>query len=141
MKPRIKVVFDTNIFISAIIFGGNPRRCLELARIKEIELVTSSAILLEVARKLGEKFSWNESEIGDAIESLSVFIKIVSPQKRIYKIKQDYADNRILEAALEANADYIVSGDKKHLLSIKSFKGIPIVGATQFLQFFFKKTN
>lgn len=141
MKPRIKVVFDTNIFISAIIFGGNPRRCLELARTKEIELVASSAILLELTRKLKEKFSWSASEIIDAIEGLSMFVKIVSPQKRIYKIKKEPADNRILEAALEVNVDYIVSGDKKHLLSLKSFKGIPIINATQFLQFFFKKTN
>ena len=52
MKQKVKVVFDANIYLSAIIFGGNPRQCLELAKNSEVELFTSYPILLEVARNL-----------------------------------------------------------------------------------------
>lgn len=138
MKAKKKVVFDTNIFISAIIFGGNPRQCLELARTGGIELVSSRAILLELAGKLREKFLWNDPEINEAIEGLLVFVNLVSPAN-ILKIAKDASDNRILECALEAKADFIVSGDKKHLLSLEKFEGIPIISARQFLDIFYEK--
>lgn len=137
MKTK-SVVFDTNIFISAIIFGGNPRRCLELARNGEVELFSSRAILLELAEKLREKFLWDETEIREVIEGLLIFGRVVSPEKKVKKAK-DEDDNRILECALEAKADFIVSGDKKHLLSLEKFEGIPIISARQFLDIFYEK--
>lgn len=137
MKTK-SVVFDTNIFISAIIFGGNPRRCLELARNGEVELFSSRAILLELAEKLREKFLWDETEIREVIEGLLIFGRVVSPEKKVKKAK-DEDDNQILECALEAKADFIVSGDKKHLLSLEKFEGIPIISARQFLDIFYEK--
>lgn len=138
MVRKIKVVFDTNIYISAIIFGGNPRQCLELARDKEIELFSSKPILLELAQKLAKKFRWNKDEVEEVVQGLIVFVKLVEPKIRINVI-EDKADNRILEAALEARADYIVSGDKKHLLSLHHFENIPILSAKQFLDMVFRK--
>ena len=139
MARRIKAVFDTNIFISAILFGGNPRMCLELARNKEIKLITSRAILLEVAIKLKEKFEWESSEIADVIEGIGKFAKIAEPKEQIDLISQDPQDNRILEAALEGKVDYIISGDKKHILSLKKFEEIEIVSAQEFLNIHYKK--
>lgn len=133
MKPKIKAVFDTNIYLSAILFGGNPRMCLELARSGEIELFVSRAILLEVIQKLQEKFLWSEEEIKEIIEGLIMFANIISPKEQINTIKAEPKDNRILECALEAQADYIISGDKKHLLSLKKFKGIPIISSKDLL--------
>lgn len=138
MKSNPKVVFDTNIYLSAIIFGGNPRACLELARSGEISLFTGRAILLELAEKFRQKFLWEEEDINEVIEGLLAFVKIVSPQKSIKVIKEDPEDNRILECALEAKADYIISGDKKHLLALKIFKTIPIFPAQKFLGNFYK---
>ncbi|KKR78076.1 MAG: hypothetical protein UU23_C0004G0058 [Candidatus Curtissbacteria bacterium GW2011_GWA1_40_9] len=139
MKP--KVVFDTNIYISGIIFGGNPRTCMELAREKEVELVTSSDILLEIAKKLKDKFKWTNQEIQEVIEGISKFANIVKPKKRLSVIKADPSDNKILECAQELKANYIVSGDIKHVLAIEKFKGIKIVSAKNFLDIFYQKTK
>lgn len=133
MPNKPSVVFDTNIYISAIIFGGNPRQCLELARSCEIELIISKAILLELAEKLRDKFNWPEEDIAEVILGISLFTQIVTPNKKVHSVKADPPDNRILEAALEAKVNYIVSGDKKHLLSLKKFEKIPIISAKQFL--------
>lgn len=138
MKPKKKAVFDTNIYLSAILFGGSPRMCLELGRNGEIELFVSRAILLEMAQKLQEKFLWSKEEIEEVIGGLIMFATIVSPKEQINTIKAEPKDNRILECALEVQADYIISGDKKHLLSLKKFKGIPIISASDFLEIFYQ---
>lgn len=138
MKAKLKVVFDTNIFISATIFGGNPRQCLELVRESQIQLVTSKAILLEFAKKLKEKFLWPDSDIKEVILGISEFAQIVVPKEIIQIIKHDLPDNRILECAKESKADYIISGDKKHLLSLKKFEGIPVISASEFLKIFYE---
>ena len=65
-----KVVFDTNIFISGYLFGGNPLRCLELAREERIKVFTSNAILLELAEKLYTKFDWKEDDIKKLLENI-----------------------------------------------------------------------
>lgn len=140
MKPKIKAVFDTNVYISAILFGGNPRTCLELARAREIELFVSRPILLELAQKLQDKFLWSVIEIEEVIEGLAMFVKVVSPRAQITTIKEEPKDNRILECALEAAADYIISGDKKHLLSLEKFKGIPIISSKDFLGNFYQSS-
>lgn len=138
MKFKPRVVFDTNIFISAIIFGGNPRRCLELARSGEIELFASRTLLLELSNKLKEKFLWEEYLIKEVIEGILVFTRVVAPSKKVSVVKSDPDDNRVLEVAQEATADYIVSGDKKHLPALEEFEDIPILTATQFLEGYFK---
>lgn len=129
-----KVVFDTNIYISAIIFGGNPRACLELARGDEIELFTSKSLLLELARKLRSKFKYSEEEIKEIIVGISKFVEIVQPEIKINLIKKDPSDNKVLEVAREAKADFIISGDKRHILPLKKFEETRIVSAADFLK-------
>ena len=142
MKPKhFKVVFDTNIYISAILFGGNPRQCLELAREKSFELFSSKAILLEFSQELHQKFHWRKEEVKETIEGILVFAKPVTPKVKVNIIKDAPKDNRILECALEVEADYIVSGDKKHLLSLGKFRNIPIISAKQFLDLLYKKSE
>jgi uncharacterized protein len=134
MKPR--VVFDTNIYLSAILFGGPPRMCLELARKGTIKLYTSKAILLELAQKLANKFMWPRKDIHDVIHGIAQFAFIVQPKQRIHVIKVDPSDNIILEAAREAKANYIVSGDKKHILPLKTFEPTRILSPATFLKKF-----
>lgn len=134
MPRKPKAVFDTNIFISAIIFGGNPRTCLELARSGEIELFISKSLLLELVEKLRDKFEWNESEVKEVIIEISEFAEIVEPQIKINLIKKDISDNRVLEVAREAKADFIISGDRKHILSLKKFEKTKILSAAEFLK-------
>lgn len=86
-KKPLRVVFDTNVFISAIIFGGNPRAILEFARRREIQLITSRAIFLELAKKLHFKFDWEQYEIEEVIRGIGAFAQIIDPKERLRKIK------------------------------------------------------
>lgn len=129
-----KVVFDTNILISAIIFGGNPRTCLELVREGKIKLYISKPILYELAKKLHEKFEWDSKSIEKLIVRLSNIAEVVDVKSYINLIKNDPTDNKILELASEVKADFIVSGDKKHILSIGVFGKTQIVSSTKFLE-------
>lgn len=127
----IRVCLDTNILISGIIFGGKPKEILDLS--DQVIFITSTQILTELTRVLRNKFDWSESEIKQALKTLGHIQIIASPRKKVSKIKYN-PDNRILECALEGQADYIVSGDKKHLLPLKKFEGIKIVSTTEFLK-------
>ncbi|MBI3335627.1 MAG: putative toxin-antitoxin system toxin component, PIN family [Candidatus Portnoybacteria bacterium] len=131
---KIKVVLDTNIYISAILFGGGPRMCLELARKGKIDLYASKAIFLELARILKTKFDWQENEIRAILQGISQFSHIVTPKMKISLIQENPPDNRILEAVKEAKADCIVSGDKKHILPLKKFRGSEILTSADFLK-------
>lgn len=129
-----KIVFDTNVLVSAIVFGGNPKVCLELARQKKINAFTSKTLLLELARTLHRKFQWPDDEIQNSLRNVTRAAIIITPQMAVREIKDDLSDNAVLEATLAARADYIISGDKKHLLSLKKFENIPIISAADFLK-------
>ena len=137
MRP--KVVFDTNIYISAIIFGGNPRACLELARQREILLYTSKPLLLELARVLHKKFKWEQEGIEEVLKGIAAFATIAALASEVNVITRDPADNRVLEIAQTARPDYIISGDTRHLLPLKKFQSAPIVSAAQFLKVYERK--
>jgi len=127
-----KVILDTNVYISAFIFGGNPRKIIELTQNSQITIYISPSILLEIAQKLKGKFQWNFNQIKHIIKTLNQITTITYPTKKINIIKSDPTDNKILECAVEAKAKYIISGDK-HLLNLKQYKNIKILTPTQFL--------
>lgn len=134
--PRqLKVVLDTNVYISAMVFGGIPRKIIQLGIERRILMVTSTAILLEVAGKLHEKFMWNEEKVKVAIKAISEIAGVVRPTITLDIVKKDLDDNKIIECALEANTDYIVTGDK-HLLEIGQSEEIKILTPADFLSFF-----
>jgi putative PIN family toxin of toxin-antitoxin system len=120
-----RAVFDTNIFLSAILFGGPPEILLRAAPARQIQLVTSPQILAELALILRSKFRWPEEDIREAILAISRHAQVIKPSRKI-SILDDDPDNRVLECAVEANADYIVSGDR-HLLRLKRFGGIAMI--------------
>ncbi|MHB9053128.1 MAG: putative toxin-antitoxin system toxin component, PIN family [Thermoleophilia bacterium] len=129
-----KAVFDTNVYISALGFGGIPEQLLELATGpgRQFQLYTSHDILKEIMKVLGsDKFNFAKEEIADAISVIDDAADVVSPTIRLNIIKHE-ANNRILECAVKARADYIVSGDK-HLLGLKEYKSISSITPAQFL--------
>jgi putative PIN family toxin of toxin-antitoxin system len=131
----LKVVFDTNVYISAILTSGTPRKILNLAREEKFNLFISEPVLLEVERVLRLKVkldSFKISIILDSIRDISIF---VSPSFTLSVVERDKSDDRILECALEAKADYIISGDS-HLLSLKEYQGIKILSPVEFLKLF-----
>jgi putative PIN family toxin of toxin-antitoxin system len=131
----MRVVFDTNVFISAFIVPGSQgEQAFLSAHRKRFDLYTSVAILTETAQKLREKFAQEEGDIKEALKLISRAAAIVKPTIRV-QVLTDVPDNRILECALSARADLIVTGDR-HLLKLKKFQGIPIIRLADFLRMF-----
>jgi putative PIN family toxin of toxin-antitoxin system len=128
----IKAVFDTNVFISALNFPGSKAEEAYIHAIDgDIELYTSVSILTETAKKLREKFSWNDHKITAALKHISKVATVLKPRIKL-NILKDNPDNRILECAKEVNAHLIVTGDK-HLLDLKEFEGTGITNIAGFL--------
>lgn len=131
----LKVVFDTNVYISAFISPGSKAEdAYLLAVMGKIKLYTSVSILTELARKLREKFQWDDGHITSALKHISKIAIVIKPTITI-TLLQDEADNRILECAKASYADLIVTGDK-HLLLLKEFSGIGITRVAGFIYIF-----
>jgi putative PIN family toxin of toxin-antitoxin system len=123
---KLKVVLDTNVYISALLFGGVPEEIIELVRDGEIRLFVSAGILLELARVLEEKFKFPKRVILNVIAEIKRISSVVYPNEKIDAVKNDPMDNQILECAVAAQADILITGDKKHLRPLNRFRGIDI---------------
>jgi putative PIN family toxin of toxin-antitoxin system len=131
----MKVVFDTNVFVSAfIVSGSRGEQALLLAHRRKVALYTSVPILTETARVLREKFAQPEEDITVALKMIGRAATIVRPVRKI-TILEDVPDNRILECAVTVEVDLIVTGDQ-HLLRLKAFEGVSIVRLADFLRMF-----
>lgn len=128
----IKVCLDSNIFISALLFDGKPEKILFMASSKEVKITVSPTIIEEVKKNLVKKFHRPEMEVRKLVKAITSISQVVVPKSKIKEVEYQ-PDNRILETALEGQVDYIVTGDSKHLLPLKEFKGIPIVTPNEFL--------
>lgn len=133
----LRIVLDTNVFISALCFPENslPSKTLMLALTGKYELCTSSAIILETAKKLEDKFDWESGRIRKLIKLIGRNSKIAEPSTKLEIIKKDPDDNKILECAVESNAHFIVTGDK-HLLELVTYNNINIITPAAFINIF-----
>ena len=127
-----RVVADTNVLVSALQFGGKPKRLLDVAIDGQVDLVVSEAIIAETLRVLRDKFERASEWVAETDRQLRVITRLVQPTESIQAIEADPTDDRILECAVAAEAEVIVSGDT-HLLSLGSFRGIPIQRVAEFL--------
>ncbi len=135
--PRLRVVLDTNVLLSALLFpGGPPDQVFGHVRRQALDLYLSPFILDEFRRVLLIKFQHSEREAKARVAYLLQFAHMVEPQERLSVITAKEDDNRILECAVAAQADYLVTGDKAHLLPLKRFRGIEIVSPGEFLRLF-----
>jgi putative PIN family toxin of toxin-antitoxin system len=130
-----KIVIDTNIYISAIFWGGKPREIVELGRNGYIWVFSSAEIEKEIDEKLRLKFKLDADEAVHIILDFSTFTIPVKITKRIEAVNDDPDDDKFIECAVSSGADYIVSGDK-HLLKLKEYEQIKIINAADFLSFF-----
>ena len=128
----IRVTADSNIYISAFLRGGKPLQLLELARAGQIELATTEDILNETGRVLSTKFRVSAEDVQQFREETLGFATLVTTTETLNVVKTDETDNRILECAVAAGSDTVVSGDVD-LLSIGSVLGITIVKVSDFL--------
>jgi len=129
----VKAVADTNVLVSAFNFpGGPPEDVYRLALDGRVHLITSAPLLAEFARILTDRFGWEPGRAEEAVAHVARIATVVEPAERVAVVAADPADDRVLEAAFEAAADVIVSGDK-HLLRIGEWRGIRIVSPAEFL--------
>jgi putative PIN family toxin of toxin-antitoxin system len=130
----LRVTADTNILISGIIFPkGKPFQLLEMAREGKINMTVSEPILDEMADVLARKFGWPPHEIAEARRRVQRMARTVTPAVQLNVVKEDPDDNRIVECAVSAGSDYIVSGDKD-LLRLGRYDAIRIVMVADFLE-------
>lgn len=126
-----RVVLDTNVYVSAYGFSGKPADVMRAAIAGEFELVTSPAILMEVADKLEAVLGFDRQHTEAVVRQITRVATIVRPSERL-AVVADEADNRILEAAALAGAQIIVSGDH-HLLELGVWNGVRMLKVARFL--------
>ena len=129
----MRVVFDTNIFVSAFVIPGS---LAEKAILKVIEgddiLLLSKEMLDELLHVLSTKFGRDREEISRLAVILSEMVEWVRPTLRI-SVLNDEPDNRILECAFSGKADFIVTGDKK-ILGLKEYESTKIISLKAYLE-------
>ena len=128
------IVLDTNIIISGIFWKyGNPRKIIDKWREGRIEIAVSKDTVNELIRIMEEEFGITIDEINYWRKSISENSIFVEPLKKHEIVKSHQSDNKFIDVAFEAEAEYIVSGDK-HLLEIKNFGKIKIVTASEMVK-------
>ena len=122
-------------------------RCSTKARTKNstrieghVQISVSDAIIEEVRRHLPAKFGWSEERTTEAVESINEYAVHVTPSEQIDAVPADPDDNHVLECAVEAASDVILSGDLD-LLRIGSYAGIPIQTVSEFLRAFERESD
>jgi putative PIN family toxin of toxin-antitoxin system len=134
----IRVVFDTNLYVSAFFWGGPPRRALDLARSGTFQIVASVALVDELLEVISRsKFTKHFTAIYETPESLlnhefRGLVEMVEPAEISSAVVDDADDDPVLACALGGKADYIVSGDS-HLLNLGEYHTIPILTIARLL--------
>jgi putative PIN family toxin of toxin-antitoxin system len=127
VTPR--VLCDTNVLISAFIAGGPPSRVIEAAIDGRLELVVADPVLDELVRVLTLKFGFEPERVRE-IRTLLIDLAgtpAATPANAPEEITGDPDDDVILACAAEAQAQIIVSGDRRHLLPVGEYRGIRII--------------
>jgi len=125
---------DSNVLISAIVFGGRPRDVLNLAIAGRLRMVVCGAILDEVKAVLeGQKFRFPVPIVYAILREIETIARIVDARSIAPVIEEDPSDDKVLACALESKAGYLITGDR-HLLDLKKYEGVRIMSPTQFLK-------
>lgn len=130
----IRVVLDTNILISALFWRGKPYEILKNGIEGKYTPIVSVEILEELVDRLKNKFGFPDLELLMYIDILLIHLHVVQKTSTV-TVCRDHNDNKILETALDGNAQYVVTGDPD-LLVLKEFQGIRIVDPAEFLDLF-----
>lgn len=130
-KPP-RILLDTNIIISALVFGGKPREILNRVQRFELEAIISPQLLSELSEVLVKKFRFSKEKTQLTENLVKKCFKQVYPSQQ-FNILKDKDDNRVLEAAYEGSCNIIITGDKE-LLELAYFQDIIITTPEKFLQ-------
>ncbi|GHC76306.1 putative toxin-antitoxin system toxin component, PIN family protein [Pseudorhodoferax aquiterrae] len=133
----MRLVLDTNVVASAILWGGTPRQVLQAARDKRVRLFTSTALLAELTDILGRrKFDRKIAASGLTVDQIvDGYVALATPMRPAPtpRIAPDPDDDVVVGTALAARADGIVTGDKA-LLSVAAYQGVRIIGVAEAVQ-------
>ena len=129
----LRVVIDTNVYISAIFWRGKPRKIIDMGRDGNIFIFTSMDIEKEIGDRLSAKFHLAEDDVMRIMLDFGTFTIPIQPTRKISFIKDDPDDDKFLECGIACHANYIVSGDS-HLQRAKEFEGIKILSPSNFLK-------
>ena len=130
----LRVVADTNVLVSAVVAKGNEYLLLKEAKLGRIRLVLSLQIIKELKGVLSRpKFGFSDKQIESVVKHIISISEIIVATSIVNVVKEDPSDNKIIEAAIDGEADYIVSGDKD-LLRLQKFRDIKIIPAAAFLR-------
>ncbi|MDD5192723.1 MAG: putative toxin-antitoxin system toxin component, PIN family [Candidatus Nanoarchaeia archaeon] len=136
----MKIVLDTNIWLSAIFWDGEASRIIERAEKKGIQIIISEDILSEIIKVLNRESKFQKYilnlrlSIEDLLRTILSISNLIGTKTKLDIIKVDPKDNIILEAALEGKVEYIISYDN-HLLNMIEFRNIKIISPREFLKF------
>ena len=135
-----KMTLDTNILVSATFWTGDSFKIVDKINQKKIVCILSDEIISEYLKVV------NSDEIIDKVANKSLIIskaaqnvisnsQIINPTVRLNVVKEDAADNKIIECAIAGKSDFIITNDN-HLLKLKEYCGIKIVAPKEFLEAF-----
>jgi putative PIN family toxin of toxin-antitoxin system len=128
------VVLDSNVWVSAFAFQGIiPNHILDLVKTRQIRSVTSEPLIDQVVRAL-TRLQTSASRVQAAEIVMKQTSRLVHPSVRLEVISDKESDNRVLECAVTGEVDAIVTGDRKHLLPLRRYAGIPILSPSDFLE-------
>ncbi len=133
----MRLVLDTNVVASAILWGGTPRLLLQAARDKRVELFTSTAMLAELTdilgrRKFARKIAASQLTIDQLVDGYAQLASVVRPVTTP-RIAPDPDDDVVIGTALAAKADLVVTGDKP-LLTVSEHQGVRIASVAQAIE-------
>jgi len=132
----LKAVFDTNVLLAAFLTEGVCAKLLTRARKRQFSLITCPFILQEFERLLTKKFSATKQEKDNSLDLITEAAQDnVRPSETPTGACRDKDDDNVLACALEAGADYLVTGDKD-LLHLRTFRGIRIITPRDFEMLF-----
>jgi len=129
----MKVVLDTNVFISGVFYSGPPYQILKAWREGRISLLISDEIFAEYQR-VGELLSnkFPKVDLGPFLELLAINTEFVTPKKLHNPVCEDPDDDKFFACALAGQSQLIISGDK-HLLKVSEYKGIKVLRPRKFV--------
>jgi uncharacterized protein len=128
----IRLAIDTNVYISALMFGGLPGALLDLVFLQSFVTVISPDLLDELDEKLRLKFDVSPEDAATVLDRIAGTAQLVHPEETLHVIREDPDDDRVLECAVSGKANYIVTGDR-HLLKLGEYRGIRIMRVREFL--------
>jgi uncharacterized protein len=123
----MRVVFDTNVLLSSTLWEGSvAQKLLFKLILADVKIYASPEILEEYQKVLNRDFDYSCEDVSRISEKVLSFVTLITPKETINVVKEDSADNKIIECAIESSAGYIVTYDK-HLLSIGKYRGVIMI--------------